>query len=235
MPESSKKKKVSKDREKMREAVRYSKSRSREGLYENLKETISTLKVDSDERILNIGAGGEIQKMIEGQGLKVTSVDIDPDRKPDVVASLTNLEGVADQSISVIFCMEVLEHVDEPWKAIEEVRRVLKPGGTFVGSTPFMLGLHDRPYDFYRYTKYGIRFLFREFDEVLLKERNSYADSVVVLPLRLLVVSSEETRKKLLRRLPLIRLTEKWLRYFLRDVDDDGCTTGYFFVFRKAE
>lgn len=234
MPAKKKKaKKRDPRREKLREAIEYSKSRSRQGLYENLRESIQVLELKEGDIALNVGAGGEIQKVIESEGVKVTSIDIDPERKPDIVASLTDLSCIEENSVSVVFCMEVLEHVDEPWNAVNELYRVLKPGGVFVGSTPFMLGLHDRPYDFFRYTKYGIQLLFKKFEEVALKERNSYVDSTIVLPLRLLVTGSEKTRETLLSRLPLIRLTERWIRYVFRGIEDDGCTTGYFFVFRK--
>ena len=140
-----------------KKAIRFSKEHSRRGLYELLQQAARQVAEENGSVILNIGSGGEIQRILEEEGVSVTSVDIDPERKPDVVASITDLAQFEDESVSHVFCMEVLEHVDQPWKGVEEMRRVLRPGGTVVGSTPFLLGLHDRPYDYYRFTKYGLK------------------------------------------------------------------------------
>ncbi|HEX5438190.1 MAG TPA: methyltransferase domain-containing protein [Gemmatimonadaceae bacterium] len=42
----------------------------------------------------------------------------------------------ADESFDYVFCIEVLEHVHEPWRALGEMRRVLRPGGVAVLSVP---------------------------------------------------------------------------------------------------
>lgn len=64
-----------------------------------------------------------------------------------------------DQSFDTVFSAEVLEHVPDPDKALREIYRVLKPGGHFVMSIPHLMYLHNEPYDFFRYTNYGLRVL----------------------------------------------------------------------------
>ena len=64
-----------------------------------------------------------------------------------------------NDSIDGIVCTQVLEHVGEPWLAFDEFIRVLRPGGSLWVTTPFVWFIHEAPYDFYRYTSYGLRFL----------------------------------------------------------------------------
>jgi SAM-dependent methyltransferase len=53
----------------------------------------------------------------------------------------------------------VLEHVPDPAAALAELRRMLRPGGTLWLTVPFVGELHEEPFDFYRYTPYGLRAL----------------------------------------------------------------------------
>jgi len=59
-------------------------------------------------------------------------------------------------------CTSVLEHLEEPERAVRECHRLLKPGGVAVYSMPFIWHLHEEPRDFYRYTKYGLIHLFEK-------------------------------------------------------------------------
>jgi ubiquinone/menaquinone biosynthesis C-methylase UbiE len=59
-------------------------------------------------------------------------------------------------------CTAVLEHLEEPLNALKECYRVLKPSGYAIYSIPFIWHLHEEPRDFYRYSKYGIKYLFEK-------------------------------------------------------------------------
>jgi len=56
---------------------------------------------------------------------------------------------VPDASFDVILCTEVLEHVPEPIRAVQEFARVLKAGGKLLLTAPLGSGLHQEPYHFY--------------------------------------------------------------------------------------
>lgn len=72
-------------------------------------------------------------------------------KSPDTVTDAEYLpfgSGVFD----AVICSELLEHVFSPGKVLEEVSRVLKPGGNIIACAPFMVGIHGDPYDYGRYT-----------------------------------------------------------------------------------
>lgn len=59
-------------------------------------------------------------------------------------------------------CTAVLEHLEEPELALRECYRVLKPQGIAIYSVPFIWHLHEEPRDFYRFSKYGLKYLFEK-------------------------------------------------------------------------
>ncbi len=65
----------------------------------------------------------------------------------------------ANATFEVVLCSEVMEHTPEPNRLLSEVNRVLVPGGLLILTTPLLVPEHEAPYDFYRYTRYGLRYL----------------------------------------------------------------------------
>lgn len=109
--------------------------------------------------ILNIGSGN--QPRAPGI-LNVDMIDYD---NVDIVCDIHRLP-FKDGSIDAVMSVAVLEHVQEPARVIQEVHRVLKPGGRVFTVIPFMQPFHASPHDYQRYTLPGIRLLHRDFDEV---------------------------------------------------------------------
>jgi len=212
---------------------RYSKKHSRKGLYEGLSEAIETYCVGESMRILNVGSGGEVQSQLDALGLDVTSMDIDSARKPDVVMDLEDMNAIDGASFDLVLLVEVLEHLKNPQRGVAEIRRVLRPGGIVIGSTPFMLGVHDHPHDYYRFTHFGLSYLFRDFEELVLRARNGYMEAVSVLCLRLFNVGSREQRRRALLLSPILLLQSLLLRVIGRAIESADATTGYFFVYRR--
>jgi SAM-dependent methyltransferase len=73
---------------------------------------------------------------------------------------------VSHESIDHIFSTQVLEHCYNPIKVFNEIERVLKPGGTVFLTTNQWYPLHEKPHDYFRYTRYGLKSLADDVDLV---------------------------------------------------------------------
>lgn len=69
---------------------------------------------------------------------------------------------VPESSFDFAICTATLEHLEEPEKALREAFRVLKPNGIAIYSVPFIWHIHEGPRDFYRFSKYGLQYLFKK-------------------------------------------------------------------------
>jgi len=67
----------------------------------------------------------------------------------------------ANEIFDSCLCTEVLEHVPDPMIVLKEIRRILKPGGRVLLTVPFAVELHQTPYDFWRFTPFGLQQLFK--------------------------------------------------------------------------
>lgn len=65
-----------------------------------------------------------------------------------------------DSHFDCVLCSQVLEHVFHPDELLVEIFRVLKPGGKILLTVPFVWDEHEQPYDFARYSSFGLTHLF---------------------------------------------------------------------------
>lgn len=86
-------------------------------------------------------------------------------------------------TVDLIVCTEVLEHLHTPTVALSEMYRILSPGGILVVTTPMVWQDHEEPNDFYRYTKYGLKFLVEQagFTDHDIKPSNGYWYTMIAL------------------------------------------------------
>lgn len=74
-----------------------------------------------------------------------------------------------DNSVDSIILTQVLEHIDEPHKAMSEVSRILKKDGVLILSVPFIYQAHATPYDYFRFSEYGLKNLLKDYDYEILE------------------------------------------------------------------
>ncbi|MGH1398892.1 MAG: class I SAM-dependent methyltransferase [Alphaproteobacteria bacterium] len=179
-------------------------------------------------KIISFGAGGAINKTLKDNGLNITQIDIDPARNPDIVGDICDLKTIKDDSIDAAFVMEVLEHVKDPFAAMKELKRIVKPGGQLILSTPFIFPIHDAPHDYFRYTKFGLQHLLKNFQDITIRNRNDYIFAIFTLTSRTIIANDRKNRwigvlifAYFTLQLPIIAL----LSYLYKN---DAATTGYF-------
>lgn len=111
---------------------------------------------------LDVGCGSKpYEKTFFSGAEKYIGMDYLTDRStPDVVGSATDIP-LGNASFDTVVCTEVLEHVPDPLKAMQEMHRVLKPGGYLILTTPMYWPRHEVPYDYFRYPYDGLLHLIK--------------------------------------------------------------------------
>ena len=207
------------------------------------KRNMATLAAEmgSAERlvlVLGSGSGGEGLSELDRDNILLVNTDIA--FGPNVVV-LVDAHQIpfSDDSFDAVIIQAVLEHVVDPAKVVTEIHRVLKSDGYVYAETPFMQQVHEREYDFCRFTLVGHRNLFRQFTEV----RSGIACGPgVALAWAWQYFLFSFTARPYARRIMGIvaRLTGFWLKYLdpwlaRRDSSIDGASALYFLGRRREE
>ncbi len=148
--------------------------------FQQTKEVVRYSSKYIKGRTLDLGAGsGKYQNIIKVNAFEYVAFDMVPKENIDVVGNILNLP-FENNSFDTIISTEVLEHVERPWTMIKEIQRVLKKGGICILTAPFLVPYHADPCDYFRYTKEGIKSLFKNESFEIIK-CDSYGRMFLVL------------------------------------------------------
>jgi SAM-dependent methyltransferase len=135
----------------------------------NCAKFIQLLKERSERPIVLVIGGGTIglgaDELYSDSSIELVGTDVYASPNTALVADAHKLpfeDGVFDG----VWVQAVLEHVLEPATIVDEIHRVLRRGGLVYAETPFMQQVHERAYDFSRFTQSGHRWLFKRFSEI---------------------------------------------------------------------
>jgi SAM-dependent methyltransferase len=82
--------------------------------------------------------------------------------RADVVADLNKPLPIKDGAANTVVSFQVLEHLSEPQNMLNEAFRILRAGGQIFLSVPFQWWIHEAPWDYFRFTRYGLEHLFKK-------------------------------------------------------------------------
>lgn len=119
---------------------------------------------------------------------KYLTLDIRPDSGADIIGSVVSIP-LEDNNVDSVISTQVLEHVKNPQKAVEEFYRVLKSGGYCLVTVPQLNELHEEPHDYFRFTKFGLEEIFSNagFKIILINQRGSFWSANAQIKIRYII------------------------------------------------
>lgn len=146
---------------------------SREFIEENVNKHLNLVKEDAI--VLDIGSQGKDLGRTFPKGSIIRTLDIDETANPDYLADIceNNSSIISDESFDAVILTDVLEHVCQPFFAVDEVIRILKPNGLIVFSSPLNCRIHGPVPDCWRFTEFGLQVLFRNLDCIAFEKFES--------------------------------------------------------------
>jgi SAM-dependent methyltransferase len=113
-------------------------------------------------RVLDVGCGVKpYYPWFAPFAEEYVGLDVVENPQADINGAVEDLP-VPDGSFDLVLCTQVLEHCDDPAKAVAELRRVCAPGGRVLASTHGVYPYHPAPNDLWRWTHAGLERLFRD-------------------------------------------------------------------------
>jgi ubiquinone/menaquinone biosynthesis C-methylase UbiE len=175
-------------------------------VYAFLRRTVPTMQ----GKVLDVGCGESPYAHLLTTGASYTGIDIvyadqfGMNAKNHIMTFDGRTLPFSNEYFDNIICTEVIEHVEDPKAFVAELQRVLKTNGTLVATIPFSARVHHEPFDYQRFTSWGLKRLFSEFRDVNIRPRGS---DLVSIAAKLMVVAMRLWRPKvdtsLIWRLPV--------------------------------
>lgn len=145
---------------------------ARKGLYRH----ISHLMPKISGRVLDIGCGKKpyqhLSKASQYIGLELDTPQNRYDKNADYF-----YDGIRmpfdDDSFDCLVANQVFEHVFNPSVFLKEANRVLKPNGHFLLTCPFIWDEHEQPFDYARYSSFGLKHVLQECGFSVIEQKKS--------------------------------------------------------------
>lgn len=150
---------------------------ARLGILQNIRGLSEHLKGD----LLDVGCGQKpYRRLFSVKSYTGLEFDISGNRKQKSGEEVFFYKGgqfpFPDQKFDSVLSTEVLEHVFEPDGWLSEINRVMKTGGSFLLSVPFVWDEHEQPRDFARYSSFGLKHLLEKHGFEIIEARKSMND-----------------------------------------------------------
>jgi SAM-dependent methyltransferase len=151
-----------------------------------LRKAIGQMASSMSGRLLDVGCGRkpylEMFSADEYIGLEIDTPENRSNKQADFYYD-GNLFPFADHNFDGVVCNQVLEHVFAPDRFLEEIYRVLKPKGLLLLTVPFVWDEHEQPWDYARYSSFGLKSILEKNGFEILEQRKINADVRVLFQL----------------------------------------------------
>ncbi len=145
---------------------------ARKGLYRN----VSDLVINLNGKLLDIGCGTKPYRNI-CQVNEYIGLEIDDEGNRNHSHADVFYDGKTipfdDNTFDSILSNQVFEHVFNPNDFLKEINRVTKTGGVFLMTVPFVWDEHEQPYDYARYSSFGLKHILSENGFEIIEQRKS--------------------------------------------------------------
>jgi SAM-dependent methyltransferase len=157
-----------------RQSAREHWSKWRHSNYEFLREKLESFP---DKFVIaDLGCGESPFRDLLDRFQTCLKVDFTPYAGVNIVADLSEKLPIKSNSMDVVIASNTLEHLPDTGNFLIECYRILKPGGTILITVPFMIPLHQEPFDFLRFTEYQLKYLLEKsrFTEIEIKPLSNF-------------------------------------------------------------
>lgn len=156
---------------------------ARKGLY----RAIRGMAGEIGGRTLDVGCGKKpyaalFKNSSEYVGLEIDSPENRRNKNADFFYDGKRFPFV-DESFESVVANQVFEHVFNPGEFLGEIRRVLKPGGALLLSVPFVWDEHEQPFDFARYSSFGLASVLENAGFTVVGRKKTVNDASLVFQL----------------------------------------------------
>lgn len=194
-------------------------------------------------KLLDIGCGNKPYRIkLEHKIDQYLGVDIIQSNQNQVdILCAANKIPLVDNSFDTVISTQTVEHVEDHQGLINEAYRLLKPNGHFIISGPMYWPLHEEPYDFFRFTKYGFRHILEKAGfEIIESKANGGTWSVVGQALIHAIPTVYNIKgikgiflRKFLKLFGGIKGINKFLGRIDDEINDESNTMNYVIIAKK--
>lgn len=142
---------------------------------------------------------------------------------------------IEDNSCSHVLLIEVAEHVYDPKKLLSEINRILISNGTFIITAPFYWPIHEEPYDFKRYTRFGLTRILQDSGFEIVDAQNTgnmFVSFFQTINSFLYTLSGKRLYVAFLPLFFIFNLLGHFLSFYKSN--DNPFALGYFFIGKKC-
>jgi SAM-dependent methyltransferase len=155
---------------------------ARKGLYKNVKDIADKVK----GKTLDVGCGSKPYEHLYGSteyiGLEFDTPENREFKNADFFYD-GNTFPFTEASFNSVVANEVFEHVFNPDNFLDEIHRILSKDGVLLMTMPFAWDEHEQPYDFARYSSFGIKHLLENHNFEIIHQKKSVDDITVIFQL----------------------------------------------------